>query len=123
MNTREKGDICEDIACYFLKKRGYEIVERNYLKKWGEIDIIASKADLLHFIEVKGIYVAGNIDQIRPEENVNELKIKKLRRIIQTYLNERGDEIKISFQFHVITVKIDSNNNKYYVKMIENIIL
>ncbi len=50
---RKIGDIGENIACDFLKKRGFEILDRNYLRKWGEIDIIARKGGVIRFLEVK----------------------------------------------------------------------
>ena len=52
---RKIGDIGEEFTCRFLEGRGYKIVERNYLKKWGEIDIVAENKDGLHFIEVKSL--------------------------------------------------------------------
>ena len=52
---RQLGDIGEGIACKYLEQRGYEVVERNYLKPWGEIDIVAQKAKKLYFIEVKSV--------------------------------------------------------------------
>jgi putative endonuclease len=98
------------------------ILERNFANKFGEIDIIAVKDSILHFIEVKCVYINGNTDKYRPEENVNELKLRKLRRVIQTYINQYNME-NSQFKFHVITVKIDNIKNKYYIKMLENIIL
>ncbi len=47
------GDLGEDLACKFLLKKDFVIIERNYLRKWGEIDIIAKKNAKIHFIEVK----------------------------------------------------------------------
>ncbi len=49
------GKIGEDCACKYLQKLGYKIVDRNYLKKWGEIDIVAQKDKKLHFVEVKSV--------------------------------------------------------------------
>ena len=49
------GKTGEDYACDYLRKSGYIVVERNYLKKWGELDIIAKKNKKLHFIEVKSV--------------------------------------------------------------------
>ena len=43
----------EDAACVFLKNKGYKILERNFRKGYGEIDIIATYNDILVFIEVK----------------------------------------------------------------------
>lgn len=47
------GILGEDKACNFLKKQGFEILKRNFHSKFGEIDIIAKKDEILHFIEVK----------------------------------------------------------------------
>lgn len=52
---RKIGDFGEDIAEMFLVKRGFKILERNHLRKWGEIDIIAKKSRRLYFIEVKTV--------------------------------------------------------------------
>ena len=52
---RKIGDVGEGLTAKFLEERGYKIVERNYLKKWGEIDIVAQNKEGLHFIEVKSI--------------------------------------------------------------------
>jgi putative endonuclease len=128
-NSREKGNIGEDIACFYLKKHDFLIQERNYLRKWGEIDIIAVKDGILHFIEVKSVVDKGNYGDKsnsnghRPEENVHNLKVRRLKRTIQTYLNERKYDIDAEFRFHIITVIFNERTGKFYVKMLENIIL
>ena len=53
--TQQTGEIGENIAVKFLVKHGYSILERNYTKKWGEIDVIAEKEGKLYFIEVKSV--------------------------------------------------------------------
>ncbi len=123
MNNKEKGSMGERIACYYLENKGYLIQNRNYQRKWGEIDIIAVKDSILHFVEVKSVYINGNNGKYRPEENVHELKLRKLRKTIQLYIHENKYSSDFMFKFHVITVKIDNKNNKYYIKMLENIIL
>ncbi|WP_416346565.1 YraN family protein [Campylobacter upsaliensis] len=47
------GILGENRACAFLKKHRFEILERNFHSKFGEIDIIAKKDEILHFVEVK----------------------------------------------------------------------
>ena len=122
-NNREKGNLGEDIACFYLRKHSFLIQERNHLRKWGEIDIIAVKEGILHFIEVKSVVDNGNSRGYRPEENVHELKVRKLRRVIQTYLNEKKYGSEAVFKFHVITVSTSESTGKSKVKMLENIIL
>ena len=60
--TSEKqkiGEIGENVAAKFLMKHGFAILDRNYTKKWGEIDIVAEKDNLLHFVEVKSVVREG----------------------------------------------------------------
>ncbi|MSR87899.1 MAG: hypothetical protein EXS69_01895 [Candidatus Zambryskibacteria bacterium] len=116
---RKIGDIGENIACDFLKKRGFEIVERNYLRKWGEIDIIAKKADIIRFIEVKTVtHVTSGY---RPEDNVHHWKLKRLGRTIQTYLLHK--KLDCEWQLDLVTVKMNMDTRKARVEMIENIVI
>jgi len=127
-NKQKVGKIGEDIICRFLMKQDFQIIERNYWKKWGEIDIIAKKSNILHFVEVKTVSyknlesVIYETDKHRPEENVHPWKLKKLSRVIQTYLLEK-DIIDIDWRFDVAAVYLDMANKKAKVKLLENIIL
>jgi Holliday junction resolvase-like predicted endonuclease len=125
-NTGEKG---EERAIYFLKKKGFKIVEKNYRKPWGEIDIVAKKDGTTHIIEVKAFTPLENrplhnadcrgdsfLKQTRnqtshknsltgftdngqgkknndfdePADRLTKEKIRRLLRISQTYLEEKG---------------------------------
>ena len=52
-HNKDIGKKGEKIAVSYLKRRGYKIIEKNFLIKGSEIDIIASKNDEIHFVEVK----------------------------------------------------------------------
>ena len=125
---RKLGDIGENIACDYIIKHGFEILERNYLRKWGEIDIVAKKKGIYRFIEVKSVKVAlvipSNVthvtDSYRPEDNVHPWKIKRLHRAIQTYMLEK--RVDTDWQLDLITVKIDETKHVARVELIENII-
>lgn len=125
MNTvihkRAKGNIGEDIACKFIQVRGFEVIERNYLKKWGELDIVAQKDSKIHFFEVKS--VTGHFDTHNPEDNVHGLKVRHLRRIIETYLEEKGGGLDKEFYFHVLCVYMDMQARTGKVRWIKNVIL
>jgi len=124
-NTRKIGDIGERIACEYLVRKGFVVISRNYRKSWGEIDIIANKDSLIHFVEVKSAhtYFSFNDDSHHPEENVDGWKMKQIRKMIQTYFDENGKGLENQFCFHVICVYLDMVKRKAKVRMIENIIL
>ena len=52
-NTTSVGNRAEDEACRYLIDNGYEIIDRNWKTKWCEVDIIARKREVIHFVEVK----------------------------------------------------------------------
>jgi putative endonuclease len=88
---RQFGNKGEDEVVKDLKKSGFRIVARNYLKKWGEIDIIALKDKILYFYEVKTVSKSKYETGYRPEDNVSNLKLKKMGRTIETFLLENED--------------------------------
>ncbi|MEK7175770.1 MAG: YraN family protein [Patescibacteria group bacterium] len=116
---RKLGDIGENIACDFLEKRGFAILERNYLKKWGEIDIITRKDGIIRFIEVKSVTHATS--GYRAEDNMHPWKLKRLSRAIQTYLLHK--KLDCDWQLDLITVQMDMQTRKARVEMIENIVI
>jgi putative endonuclease len=94
-----KGKKGEDYAVKFLKKNGYQILERNYSAKTGEIDIIAEKDDAIIFIEVKtrssDAYGAGF-------EAVTNAKQNKIIRTAQFYIMEK--KLEKLCRFDVISI-------------------
>lgn len=126
----ETGETGENIVANFLTKKGFNVICRNYRKKWGEIDIIAEKDKVLHFVEVKtvsrqsyGGKFEQEINNYRPEDNMHPWKIKRLRRAIQTYLLEKYKATEIDWQFDLACVFLDQEKRIAKVKFMENIIL
>ncbi|MBU1091869.1 YraN family protein [Patescibacteria group bacterium] len=119
----EVGKIGEDIAVKHLVKQGFKILERNYRKKWGEIDIIAIKKGLLHFVEVKTVSYETDFDNYIPEENVNFSKRKKLTRAINTYLAEKRVSYETEFVVDVVAVYFDFFTKNSKIRVLENVIL
>jgi putative endonuclease len=72
----------EDLACEYLKKLGFKILERNYRRTYGEIDIIALEKDVLAFIEVKTR--TSNLFG-SPLESITYWKLKSLIKTAQYY--------------------------------------
>ena len=126
--TSEKqkiGQAGEDVACDFLKMAGFSILERNYTKKWGEIDIVGSKDGKLYFFEVKSTSVSGetNINGYKPEDAMHPWKIKRLSRTIQTYLLDRRVPENMDWHFDVLVVFLNLEKRTAKVKRVENVIL
>ena len=122
---RKIGDIGESIFVKHLVKHNYRILDRNYSKKWGEIDIIAIKDKVLHFIEVKTVsvrYTLSDIsDNYEPEENVHPWKLKRLSRAIQTYLAEKKIDDDAEWQVDVAAVFLDFRTKKARIRVTEDI--
>lgn len=125
---RQFGNIGEKIAIKKLKNKGFVIIEQNYLKKWGEIDIVARGTDgIVHFIEVKS--VSREMNQVRkldvtrgtfrPEDNVTHEKIRKLERIVNSWITENKYEGE--WQIDVIALELDLERKTGKFRMIENV--
>lgn len=125
---RQFGNIGEEIAIKKLKNKGFTILQQNYLKKWGEIDIVARGTDgKVHFIEVKSVSREMNpirkLDvtrgTFRPEDNVTSEKIRKLERVVNSWIMENkydGD-----WQIDVIALELDLERKTGKFRMIENV--
>jgi len=85
MNRRRKGALWEAETARHLEEAGYEIVERNYRTRAGEIDLIARKGRVLAFVEVK---MRSSEAFGHPEEAIDSRKQKKIIEIAQHYLAE-----------------------------------
>ena len=128
--TSEKqktGEIGENVAVRFLMKHDFSILDRNYTKKWGEIDIVAEKNNKIYFIEVKSVNrdlpaQAGTLDQYKPEDNMHPWKLKRLSRVIQTYLLSKNTDEK-EWQVDLLVVFLDLKNKNAKIKVVKDIIL
>jgi putative endonuclease len=130
---RALGDIGEEVACKYLKNKGFSVIERNYLKPWGEIDVVAKRSKKLYFVEVKSVScessrwpkkgVAREPGSYRPEDNVHPAKLKRLHRAIQTYLLDRKIGESTDWEIMVACVYLDLTSRKAHVEVLENVIL
>ena len=125
------GELGEEVAAKFLMKQGFTILDRNYTKKWGELDIVAEKKGKLYFVEVKSVSSADapaladrreTFDDYRPEDNMHPWKLKRLSRAIQTYiLHKKLDDRE--WQLDLLIVFLNMKNKTARVKVVSDIIL
>ena len=125
MDTTTIGHTGESVACEYLKRKGFKIVERNYRKPWGEIDIIATKGGTVRFVEVKAISCetlpsAADANTYRPEEQVHPAKLKKIARTAETYMAEKNDVR--DYQIDVVGVFLEFKTKKARCRLFEGVI-
>lgn len=100
MQRKELGKKGEEIALRFLKKRGYRIIERNYVCKMGEMDIIAKEKDTLVFVEVKA---RTSTTFGPPQLAVNSSKQRQLSKVALNFLKEKQIE-DMKARFDVVAI-------------------
>jgi putative endonuclease len=132
-DKRKLGDEGENICAKHFVKHGYKILDRNYLRKCGEIDIIAEKDNIIHFIEVKTVsnsnqsFTCNNqnrvltSDEYNPEENVHPWKLKRLSRVIQTYLFDKNIDDNTEWQVDIAAVFLDFDTKKAKIRITDDI--
>jgi putative endonuclease len=95
MEKKELGKKGEEKALRFLKKRGYRIIEQNYVCKMGEMDIIAKEKDTLVFVEVK---TRTSMAFGPPQLAVTKFKQRQLSKVALNFLKEkRLEDVKARF--------------------------
>lgn len=125
-STRELGRLGEDIACEYLRRKGFKIVARNYLRACGEIDIIAEKGSTVRFVEVKAVsretfgYISRENNGYRPEEQVHPGKLRKISRTAEMYMNETGDTR--DYQIDVVGVYMNTKTRTARCRLYEQVL-
>lgn len=104
--TRKTGDIGESAAAAYLRKKGYEIIDKNFRSRYGEVDIIAGKGEIIAFVEVK----TRNTNSIdRPAMWVDKRKQQRIIKTAVMYFKKTG--VRKTPRFDVIEVSIDKNTS------------
>ncbi|WP_373003020.1 YraN family protein [Sulfurimonas sp.] len=96
--SRAKGNLAEDRACKFLDENGFMIVERNFYSRFGEIDIIATKDEVLHFVEVK-----SGLDFESAIQNITPRKLSRLLRTGDVYMKKNSLDVNFMYDAIVVT--------------------
>ena len=116
INKRDTGNRYETIAVEYLKKLNYEILERNFYSKFGEIDVIVLKDNRISAIEVK----YRNNPIISIFETIPYSKIKKIEKTLYYYLTINNYQDKYSLGIDALLIENkDNKENIYFIKDIQ----
>ena len=116
--TQKKGRYGEKVCKKFLISQGFQVLEENYTCFYGEVDLVVKKRGMIHFIEVKSLFVNKQSfvshETYNPFENVTEKKIQRFRKAVYSYLRQN----KVShetYQCDVYVIYIDLVNKKHLI--------
>ena len=113
MNTRITGNEGENRAAAYLVSKGFEIIERNWRTKLGEIDIIAYKNDVLVFVEVKTL-PNGTLDMIQRE--LNNQKRQRILKTSKRFLLNHRQYSNSYVRFDVIVIDMPGLEPVYHIE-------
>lgn len=116
MKRRETGLTGERVACDFLEKNGYHIIEKNYRCPGGEIDIIARQENTLVFIEVR---TKKSVQFGSPEESITSAKRERLRTVAAHYGQNRSN-LPSLWRIDVVAIQMDRRDRVTRIEIIEN---
>lgn len=114
--NRNIGRLGEQLAQQLLADKGYQIIERNFGTKFGEIDLIAKDGDVLVFVEAK---TKKGLDFGSPEEMFTKGKMQRVKRMAAVYL--QGQEAKC--RIDMVAVVLDSQNRPERITHYPNVIM
>lgn len=115
----DQGNKGEEIATEYLKSKGFDIIDRNFRIRGGEIDIVAIKDNSLVFIEVKtrtSKQFGTGFEAITP------WKLKALIKTAQFY-KMKHSELPEAMRIDAVSVMLDQQNNLKTIELMENISL
>lgn len=139
------GQKGENEAVRWLHNKGFLILDRNYLTKWGEIDIVAKKGLEIVFVEVKTVSrpsalvntiakEQGNVkhetlkkaqmdesDAYEPEDNLHPWKLKRLARTIEIYLSDKNLDEEADWRLDCLSVYLNERGDLVLIEHLEDV--
>lgn len=117
MTKTQDGNYGETLACKYLQKLGYKILERNYRIRGGEIDIVAKDGGSLVFVEVK---TRWSHEYGLPSESMTSFKIRHLLKTARFYIQKIGWEDR-EYRLDFIAVDFADSKDNPKIELIKNI--
>jgi len=122
VDNKKIGQFGENLACQYLVKNGYHVLDRNFAyysksgKKLGEIDIIAKKKKEIVFVEVKTQKFSGSF---HPEDKVNYKKLQRIKKLAEIWLEKH--KLAAPFSVDIITLSLDFQQRKAKITHFKNV--
>ncbi len=109
----ELGKLGEDLAVKFLQNKGFKILDRNWIFQKKELDIVASKNNVLIVAEVK----SRSTDYFEhPTDAITLSKIKFLVKATQAYVDAHDIEHEVRFD----VLSVIKKGNRFDIEHIED---
>ena len=107
--NKEKGEFGEQVAAMMLEKQGYEILEKNFRCRLGEVDLICKNKDQIVFVEVK----TRTQDQFgAPREAIGRDKMNKIRKVAALYMMSQK-VTNYQVKFDVVEIYLNHIENAF----------
>ncbi|MGO0122564.1 YraN family protein [Desulfothermobacter acidiphilus] len=105
--NRARGKQAEELAVAYLQRAGWQILERNFRCRWGEIDLVAREGDTVVFVEVRS---RSNLAFGSPEESIGWHKRERMKKAVRYFIGRYGREFPC--RFDVIAIVWDKATGK-----------
>ncbi|MBZ9572919.1 YraN family protein [Patescibacteria group bacterium] len=119
MNSKQLGNLGENIAEKYLRKKRYKILAKNFKTKWGEIDLVGRKKKIITFFEVKTI---KSRDGFSPEDQIGRKKKRQLLKMAQIYFSTNKIPPETPHQINILAIEITPDFKKAKVRHFKNTI-
>lgn len=116
VDRKQIGNIGENIAVSYMQKSGYEIIERNFSGRLGEIDVIAKEGRYLCFVEVKA---RCDIRHGYPREAVTVQKQNKIKHMAMLYISKHK-LYDVSVRFDVVEIMLNEDMTMKDIVILKN---
>lgn len=105
----ELGLKAEEAVCRHLASQGYRILDRNWRRPWGELDIVAALDGVIHVVEVKAS--SRPTQGFEPALRADRTKMHKVLRTARTWLAQHGVDSATEWQLDVASVIMESDGH------------
>ena len=115
--SRASGDWGEALVANYLRSRGYVLLAHSYRCRFGEIDLIAQKKNLLCFVEVK---LRGSVEHGLPREAVTASKQEKIKKTASMYMSARELDLPVRFDVAEVYTDAEYSGKNTKIEYLEN---